>query len=216
MILSDPAISLSVAWDQTTKILGNIKEWEPDTIRVDLSRRGIEPSPGLMAKLLAAQTIVQHSSWATDHDVFFAFCLACDGIPADAEALTHPTVEQLCWGIEELAFLLKFRPNEDDGFDPDTVDPAIATVLHEDGWVYAPAQLRFVQTILERLTHDPKLTDQVRNRWTVLAIAPSDTFRREDSDEDPLSVQLARLTDARHYVEEHLLSRARQISELSS
>jgi hypothetical protein len=214
--LSDPLLTSSVALEAVKKLLGpTVLAWEPETIRLELTRRGITVDDGVMAKILSAITIVTTRAWTADHDVLFAFAVACCGVPADAEALHHPTPEQLCWAIHEIAALVGAAVNDDEGFDPDTVDPAIAVVLHDEGFMVTPDELRFAQDALDRSNRyslDAGLKKRVLDAWKKLATLPVNELRKELAklDEDPYGVQLRRLGDCRLYVAEHEERRAKQ------
>jgi hypothetical protein len=201
--LRDPGVSPSAAWRALEELLGKASDYEPDTIRIELSHRGIEPSDGLMAKLLGAQTILTTSAWTYDHDVLFAFALACDGIPAAAEAFHHPTPEQLCWSVRELGRLLGRQPDDEEGFDPDTIDPAVAIVLHDEGYVWAPEELSFCQHVLDALQPDhDALRNEVKASWEPLqhAALREAEAAAEAATDDEKGIQLKRLADCRRYV----------------
>jgi hypothetical protein len=219
-LLADPACCLSVAWKALEKLLGTTAlGYEPEVIRIELLRRSIEPTESLMAKLLAAQTILQSWTWVSDHDVLFAFALACDGIPATSGMIHHPTVEQLAWSMRELTALTEKTPNEDEGFDPDTIDPAIAVVLHEDGWVLAPKELGFCQPILDRFTkNETDFTHEVRAAWSDLHDYTTDGLRQkiDGLKENALNIQLRHLAGCRLDLEERERQRAQQHVWLSA
>ena len=206
----------SVAWKAVKKLLGPTCEaWELDTIRIELSRRNIETHDSLMAKVFGAMTIATSHAWTYDHDVLFAFAVACSGVSADAEALHHPTPEQLCWAISEIHAIRGKKPDEDEGFDPDTIDPAIAVVLHDDGYVVAPDDLSFVQDALNKLNKygdSAELKTEVRDAWKTVSKIPVADLRKQLSqlDEEPAEVQIHRLGDCKLYVAEHELLRAKQ------
>jgi hypothetical protein len=166
-----------------------------------------------MCKVLGAQTAVTTWTWVSDHDVLFAFALACDDIPTTSGMIHHPTVEQLAWSMRELAALIGKAPNEDDGFDPDTIDPAIAAVLHHDGWVLAPKELAFCQDVLDRFTKtDVEFTHEVRAAWAELQDYTAEGLRQkiEGLKENALHIQLRRLADCRLHLEERERLRAQQ------
>lgn len=219
-VLRDPAVAPSVAWKAVKKLLGlTCEAWELDTIRIELSRRNIETNDSLMAKVFGAMTIATSHAWTYDHDVLFAFAVACSGVSADAEALPHPTPEQLCWAISEIHAIRGKKPDEDEGFDPDTIDPAIAVVLHDDGYVVAPDELSFAQDALDKLNKhgdSAELKTEVRDAWkTVSKIAVSDLRKQlSQLDEEPAEVQIHRLGDCKLYVAEHELLRAKQHAAL--
>lgn len=214
-LLQDPCVALSVAWAALEAILGpSVRSYEPDTLRIELERRGIAPMDGLMAKLLAAQTVLTSHAWTYDYDVLFAFALACAGIPSASEAIHHPTPEQLCWGIRELERLvgIGLSHDGDEGFDPDVIDPAVAILLHHEGYVVAPTELRFSQAILSSLSSHDDLIHEVETAWSTYASANIEVASKAIAalDESACSVQLARLLDCRRYVLEHETLRAQQ------
>ena len=80
-VLNDACVEVSMAWRAAEQLLGpTIAAWEPETLRIELERHGVPPTDTLMAKLLAAQTIVATCAWTYDHDVLFAFALACEAM----------------------------------------------------------------------------------------------------------------------------------------
>ena len=220
-LLKDPQVVTSVALEAAKRLLGpTVEAWEPETIRLELSRRGIHEADSLMGKIMAAVTIKSTRKWVYDHDALFAFAVACCGVPGDSEALHHPTPEQLCWAMREIATLTGHTVDDDVGFDPDCIDPAIAAVLHDDGYVLAPAQLSFVQDSLDHLN---KLGDvaaikkSVKEAWGAIDKIPSwELHKKLDSlDDDAEEVQVRRLGDCKLYVAEHELLRARQHASIN-
>lgn len=220
-VLQDPAVTPSVAWTAIKKLLGpTVGAWELETIRIELSRKRIATTDELMAKVFAAMTIVTTRTWVYDHDVLFAFALACDGVSANAADIHHPTPEQLCWAMCELRALTGSKLDEDEGFDPDTIDPAIAVVLHLDGYVLAPCELSFAQHSLDRLNDHSDVKDmrsELEEGWEAVCKIPISELKKKLSqlDEEPLEVQIHRLGDCRLYVAEHELLRARQNASLN-
>ncbi len=213
-LLKDPEVELSCAWTAAMQALGaTIGVWEPDTIRIELERRRIPPTDSLMAKLLAAQTIVTGPVWTYDHDVLFAMALTCDGIPAAADAIHHPTPEQLAWAVMEIERLTGDKITEEHGFDPDAVDPAVAAVLHDEGMVLAPDPLRFAQDVLDQFTKlKQAFVTEVEQAWAKRKHDPHDALRRmlREEPSTALAVQLHRLAECRVYCDERAARRARQ------
>lgn len=216
--LRDPLVEMSVAWTAALKVFGlTLPAWEPDTIRIELERAKISPSDELMAKLLGAQTVVTGPVWTYDHDVLFALALACDGLSASSEALHHPTPEQLCWVMHELTALTGHTFNEEDGFDPDTIDPAIAAVLHEEGLAACPRELAFAQEALDRfLQSEKELPTRVAKVWRNVEKMPSDDLRRtlREAPTSSLDVQVHRHIECRLYVIERSDRRSQQNASL--
>lgn len=203
----------STVWGALQKLLGiGVVAWEPDTIRIELRRRGIRVSDELMSKILGAQTIVTTFTWTYDHDVLFSFALACDGITASDTAIAHPTPEQLCWAVSEIVRLTGARITNDQGFDPDAIDPAVAVVLHDEAYAVCPEELQFAQDVLEALFPCNKnLVTAVAERWEKMSTMNEAELREriEDLVESDENIQLRRLADCRLYVLDRERIRAR-------
>lgn len=216
--LRDPHVEMSVAWVAAQKVLGlTIPAWEPDTIRIELERAKIPPTDELMTKLLGAQTVATGPVWTYDHDVLFALALACDGVPASAEAIHHPTPEQLCWVVRELTALTDHVFTKDDGFDPDTIDPAIAVVLHDEGIALAPPELAFAQEALDKLlVGDKDLPGKVAKAWADTQKMPMEHLRRMlgKNPKSAVDAQVHRLIECLIYVTERTDRRSRQNADL--
>jgi len=213
-LLQDPTIELSVAWNAALTALGpTLGVWEPETIRIELERRRVPATDALMAKLLAAQTIVTGPVWTYDHDVFFAMALACDGVPAASDAIHHPTPEQLCWAVMEIERLTGDKITEDHGFDPDGVDPAVAAVLHDEGLVFAPDPLHFAQDVLDSFTKlEQGFVNKVERAWSTQKMLPYEALRRmlREEPSTALDGQIHRLAACRIYCDERIERRSRQ------
>lgn len=197
-ILKDPHAAPSVVWKIVEAWLGEAaRVYETETLHLGLERRGVPWTPELAAKVLGAQTILVSNVWTYDYDVFFAFSLACDGVPSASDAHHHPTPIQMAWAASEIEELTGKELTHDEGLDPDTVDPAIALVLFEDGWIVTPDTLTFVQDALDRLTPDhQKLRADVQEAWARLRGLDEATVRRTVASlEGPEGVQLTHLLD---------------------
>lgn len=212
-VLLDPTCAISSAVAAAKNLLGKeMLTWDPDTIQITLKAQLGNVPDDLMAKLLAGITILTNQAWTYDHEVLFAFALACCGIPADGEAVPHPTPEQLCWAVDELQFLFGKAITVDEGFDPQTVDPAVAVVLHDEGYVLAPDLLHFVQEELDAL--NCKDVDQLRRKVEKFWSAKKDCDGRElraaaDAiEDDAVKIQIGRLVNCELYVRERRLKRA--------
>lgn len=217
-VLQDPDVAVSVAWAAVKQLFGDVRQWEPEVFDIELRRRHVDVTDGLMAKILAAQTVATGCSWAYDHDVFFAFALACDGIPATSEDIRQPTVEQLAWAMAEINVLVEKPCTVDEGPDPDEVDAAICVVLREEGFVTTPRELDFCHDVMVSMTHGhDDLREKTEKFWKMVDDFPLERARGEldRSPETALSVQLRRLFDVKAYVQEHSDTRARQHVRLS-
>jgi hypothetical protein len=212
-LLDDPESCPSVLWQAFCREHPNATDWEPDAFRIELQRLGIHASPALMAKLLGAQTIAEHDCWLADHDVLFAFALACYGVPSAYDGFHHPEPRQLAWAMREVTAIRGAAPDEHEGFDPDEIDPAVAVVLADEGWFQAPDELAFCQWVLDRMTYPAaEAKKDASERWAELRKLPLADLRGKVRDEhdDPAQAQLNRLIDARVHVLEMDDLRARQ------
>lgn len=204
-LLSDPEAATSCVWFEVAKAIGpNLDDFEPDTIRLELKRYGIEPTDFLMAKIMSAQTAHAHPDViCCDHDAFFAFAIAEDGIPSDSNSFHFPTVDQLCWAVLELNRIAPKPLTDDEGFDSDEVDPAISCILLNEGFVLAPNELSFVQDSLDRISFaPPQLKAEVSEEWSKLSGKDEAGLRAAlaSEAEDDVRVQLTKLADARIFV----------------
>lgn len=201
-MLEKPDLCNSVIKKWLDKKFGNYwLNWEPFTLSQML------PPPvtdSLMAKVLATQTILVTNSWTYDYEVLFNFALSEDGIPAASDAFPYPIPEQLCWSIIELQTILDKKITKDEGFDPDNIDPAIATLLLNEGFVYPPKELEFCEDVLKNILDEEhhKLMNDVKTIWNRLK-GHSDKDIEEviiNSDKnDPLTVQISRLVDCKNF-----------------
>lgn len=218
--LQNSAVAPSVAWDAAKQLFGTqVGDWEPDVFRIELPRRGVEVTDSLMAKLLAAQTVATTYGWAYDHSALFGIALACDGIPASYTEIRQPTVEQLCWAIHEINAIAQKAPTDDDGFDPDEVDAAIAVILISEGFVHHPKELSFCHDVLMGLSSaSPELHRQTDEAWKQLEDLPIPQMKGivSETDEDELGVQLRRLADVKCYIDEKLQQRVQQHASIST
>lgn len=220
-VLKDPLVLPSIAWEATKKLLGpTAAAWEFETIRIELARKGVTMDEGLSAKIFGAMTIEITNDWTYDHDVLFAFAIACCGVPSNGESLHHPTPEQLCWAIHDIRAITGKAVNDDEGFDPDTIDPAIGVLLHDDGYMLAPDELGFAQDALDKINRYGSTIDikkEVRDAWSVVSKLPVEDLKKHLSqlDDEPAEIQIRRLGDCRLYVAERQVRRAKQHATLN-
>lgn len=215
-VLRDPQASPTALWRALEALLGpGARVWEPETLRVELERLGAPWEGSLEARVLGGQTILTTHAWTHDHDVLFAFALACDGHPAGGVA--HPTAVQLAWAVSEIEELTGEKIDHDAGFDPDGIDPAIAVVLHDDGWVIAPEQLAFCQEALTDMDREVAgLRKRVRVVWDKVSGLPDDELSKlvREADENDLGVQITHLADCAIELRARARLRAKHLGEL--
>lgn len=216
-VLKDPTCSVASAITAAKRAFGaSVINWEPDTLRISLRERLGQDDDSLMAKLLAGATVLTNNRWTYDHTVFFAFALACCGVPADGDVPAHPTPEQCCWAVDEIQVLTGSVIDVDHGFDPQTVDPAIAVLLHDDGHLYTHELLRFVQEELDALdkSGSKTLRDSVAASWAKLSVLKETELRRGVAaiTSEALQIQIAHLAHCELYVRERRVKRAQHFT----
>lgn len=219
-VLQHHHAACSSAWRAVVKLLGPVAlNFEPDTFRIELERRGIEWAPSVAAKVLGAQTIQVSREWVHNYDVLFAFAVAASGVAASSDGHHHPTPAELAWAVLDIEELVGQKMTDDHGFDPDHVDSAIAVVLHDDGWVYTPDALRFVQASLDLINYDPKhtLRDEVARKWAEVKTLDAETVRRAYADipDNAVKVQLGHLYDCATELSARAALRERHRHELA-
>lgn len=197
-VLTDPHVSPSAAWNAVRRWLGpEALAYEPETLHLELERRSVVWND-VGAKVLAAQTCLVTRDWLCNFDVLFAYAVVAGGGTAAADVVHHPSVIDLAWAVDDLRALTGGALNNDVGFDPDRVDPAIAVLLHDEGWVLTPRALMFAQDDLDKMTHiEPSFRKDLESRWAVLEAAPEAKARTlyEAAPESALRAQLGRLLD---------------------
>jgi hypothetical protein len=216
-LLKDPQVQPSVAWKALRASWGEgARFWEPETLRIELTRGGVTPTDALMAKLLGAQTVALTGAVYEDHHVLFTFALACDNVPATGDLDPQPTVEQLAWALSEIREITGLEWTDADGPDPDEIDAAVSCVLIDEGFAVAPHPLGFCKIVFDRLSHAHTLRKQVEQAWPMLDKL---TIRNAEATlnkapEGDLRVQLTRLYDLKRYLAERAHERANQQSAL--
>lgn len=198
------------AWDAAVRLWGdNIRVWEPETFRIAMRRMRLSEADEdrAMARLLPVQTLLMSDAWKWDYQVLFGLAMAIEG--QELGPCPHPTPELLAAAVRELEAILNVTITDDDGFDPHGVDPAVAVVLFDDGWVVTPEPLHFVQDELSEMTpHCERL------RKLVLSATPETEARLQASgseDWPAYAVQRQRLDDAKAYVNNVAARRARYV-----
>lgn len=198
-LLRDPQISMSTAWEALRKLYGRtVTDWEPDTFAYTLHKAEVPPTASLMSKILAAQTVAISNVCLHDHEAFFGVALACDGIAAISGQYLHPTPEEMVAAVDEISVIRGKTPNNDEGFDPDEVDAAIAGVLAMDGFYVTPDGLNFAQDSLDKLTPGvaTPMREHCKKLWAELKdLAPRELLERANHEENMVGVQLHRLAD---------------------
>jgi len=211
-LLTTPTTSALALLAAARSLLGEIIAWEPETLWLELERRGLEVPLPNRAKLQAALALVLVPSFYWDAVVFEKTALAFDHVVPNPGALEEASSAQLAWATTEAARVVAHHGDPPRDF---THEPAayVGVVLHREGLLVAPAELAFAQPQLERLnrTGDVGLRERVKAAWRALGKANLTTHAFTET---PLDVQLARLAAAELHVREREAQAATELAAL--
>jgi len=189
--------------------LGDCWGWEPESIWLELSRKGIDVPEGNRAKILAGITLYFTPSFYWDAGVFGKTALAFAGHPANPDMLEEATTAELAWAVREAARIVSWHGDEPHEFHHEPKAYA-AVVMHREGLVLAPKELEFAQEILDGLNckdveegkecpAEP-LRDATKKAWAAMN---KESLATHAFPEDRAGVQLARLAAIELYLNEH-------------
>lgn len=209
--------------------------WEPETLWISLSRRGVEPSAHARAKIHAVRTLLRTDSFFRRWEVFYLCCQALNGNLPDFDLCRPASLPQLfhvAWVADQL------RPGVAYG---DEVCRWVAACALNDGVVFLPPPLEFAQKAAEMveyrcrrcgnvdpdedtpecdwcgappefLERKPKYLDPelIRPLWDLVKDKPSDSVVLK---EDLVGIHLARLLVARDYLNSRKTMAEDQVKE---
>ena len=198
-ILEDEEATATGVSRSAEMLLGHqIRNWEPESIWLELEDKGVDVPQLNRDKLLAVNSLLIAPAFYWDANIFEKTALAFNNEPVIPELLQEASPGQLSWAVYE-AELLMYREGLDPHFDYEPTNYA-AVVLHRDGFILAPELLVFAQEELDKLTRGHKdLQDKVKQRWEKVDKAKLDTLELE---EEPVDVQLGLLSSVWLYVHE--------------
>lgn len=188
--------------------------WEPETVWLELSRRGISVPNGNRDQILAARSLIINGRFFTDALVFEKTIVAFNNEEINADSLEDAPVAYLDWGVYEAKLLYEdFVGETTVSFDREPVGYT-AVQLYNEGFVLAPDHLTFAQDALDKLypKETSDLKKQVKKLW---ADFPRNGLEDVDFPETELGVQLAKLASVYVYVEQHKSRRRRDLAELT-
>ena len=194
-------------------LLGHrIRNWEPESIWLEMQDKDIDISRVNKDKLLAVISLFTEPAFYWDANIFEKTAVAFNNESIIPELLQEPSPGDLSWTVYETELLVYSQ-----GLDPDfDYEPAryAAVVLFRDGFLLAPELLTFAQEELDKLTLGNKdLCDEVKNRWEKTDKTELDILELE---EKPLDVQLGLLSSVWLYVHERAERYHSDIAALTS
>jgi hypothetical protein len=211
-LLTTPTTSALALLAAARSLLGDeFSAWEPETIWLELERRGLEAPLPNRAKLQAALALVLVPAFYWDAVVFEKTALAFDHVVPNPAALEEATAAQLAWAVREAARIVACHGDSPREFAHEPAAYA-GVVLHREGLVVSPEELTFAQHQLDSLNGPGgrDLRDQVSTAW---AATDKATLAAQPYPETGAGVQLARLASVEMHVRER---QPRAASELSS
>lgn len=213
-ILADRDATATAVFRAACALLGGqVMNWEPESIWMELRDLDIAvPGPN-KEKILAVSSLIQTPAFYWDVNVFEDTALAFNSEPVIVEVLQEASPAQLCWAVYEAEVLLRSQ-GKDPEFDYEPAKYA-AVCMHRAGLVVAPDGLEFAQEELDKLTQGHKdLKDEVNKRWAAL----NGKTKLEDIElqETPVDVQLGMLAATQLYVNERAARYRRELDSLKS
>lgn len=118
-------------------------EWEPETLRLTLTRDGIQLSQSAWTKIMAARVTLHSPSPWRQWNAFHVTCRGLAGVAPNFHYLELPELGHLMAGVDAMRVLDPSRETADE------VDKFVAATLKNDGIPYAPPPLDFAQNELE-------------------------------------------------------------------
>jgi hypothetical protein len=189
-LLQTPATAAVALLPACKQLLGEVLTWEPETLWVELQRRGIDVPNENRVKIQAALTLRFVPSFYWDGIVYEKTALAFDGEIPNPDALEEATAAQLAWAVKEAAWIRAWLDDPTLDFDHEPC-AYTAVVLRREGFVVTPDQLQFAQGQLNRMNlGDIDLVKTVQDRWKALDKTRLDVHAFQETQAD---VQLARL-----------------------
>ena len=212
-ILQDEEATATGVARSAELLLGHqIRNWEPESIWLELDDKGIDVPEINRTKLLAVNSLILEPAFYWDANIFENTTLAFNNEPVLPEILQEASPGELSWAVYE-AELLMYREGLDPMFDYEPAKYA-AVVLHRDGFLLAPELLVFCQEELDKLTRGHKdIRDEVKRRWEEIDKTKLDTLELE---EKPVDVQLGLLASVWLYVHERAERYHQDVAALTS
>lgn len=213
-ILESPSACAEALLIATKMLLPDCYHWEPESIWIELARKGLKVPEVNHVKIQAALTLVFVPSFYWDGVIFEKTALAFDDVVPNPAALEEATSAQLAWAVDAAAHIDQRHALGPHRFQHEPATYA-AIVLHREGFVWAPSQLAFAQEQLDSMiTKDAPFQGRVKTVWEGLKNDPS--LAERGFAETPLDVQLARLAAVELHVRDKQGRRAADLSQLKA
>lgn len=211
-ILADENATGTAVFLATQLLLGGNEflAWEPESIWLELSDKGVDPPLENRDKLMAVITIMYGDAFHWDALAFENTMVALNDIPSAPDAIQEASPGEMAWGAFEAEFLAQHAGHNDD-YDYEPARYAAAS-LNRGGFILAPELLVFAQDDLDNFNRGfAELKGAVIERWD-----NTDKTKLEELDltEDPVDVQLGRLAAVTLYVSDRAQQLRRELNGL--
>jgi hypothetical protein len=210
-ILADDEATATAVFLATHQLIGNaFLAWEPESIWLELSDKGVDLSLENRDKLLATITIMHGDAFHWDALVFENTVEAFNNIPSAPDAIQEASPGEIAWGAFEAELLAQYAGYVGEyDYEPSRYT---ALSMHRDGLVVAPELLTFAQNELDAFNADSsELKASTISRWD-----KTDKTKLEDLDleETPEDIQVARLAAIHVYLGDRAQRLSNEVEKL--
>ena len=169
-------------------------DWESETLWLTLEHDGIVTDEYSRNKIQAAITLQHNPAFFWDGLVFSRTVQAFQDESTDPDSLSEPSAAAMACAVFESKVLRRLDTAEPEvpDFDED-VQLFVAVCLHRYGLVACPVHLEFAEEALEKQwpKENAAFTHEVKAAWSDL---DKDALAHTEFPEDPLGIQLAKLS----------------------
>lgn len=185
--------------------------WEPETLWITMDKDGFDLSEEARDAVQAAISVIRNPSFFFDNLVFQRTTQAFNNELYDPESLQECNAAHMAWAVYEASLLRGMDPETQDVPEIDEdVQQYMAVCLQRGGFVCPPDQLSMVASnLLHLLAKGAEAqAKEVKKSWAHL---DKEALQDRNFPEDPLGVQLAKLSACYLYVKERAESLATDV-----
>lgn len=184
--------------------------WEPESLWLTLERDGVDVSARSRDKIQAGLALLLVPAFYWDAHVYEKTAIAFDQRLSNPDAIEEASSAQLAWATVEASWVLSLENRKVPDFANEPTAYS-AVVMHREGLLLAPEQLKFAQETLTRMNHASGGLSTVKDRWAALDKKALETHAFEETEE---GVHLARLAAIEMHVQHKRASATRVLATL--
>jgi len=212
-LLANDCTVASVACRAIDEVLGEVwRLWEPETLWLELHRRGIEVPVGNRQQIMAGRVLLNTDRATYDALVFAHTSTAFSNDLCDYEGLDEDFVGRHAWCVNEMRAIYAQANEPMPSIDREVVS-FVALALKREGFVLAPVGLEFAQDALDAL-YGPSTRELKKAVQEIWASSQGLAVRHIAYPETPRGVQMARLASVEAFLNERRTERTRQAAQL--